>query len=61
MRHSACKVLTCSVLPGLADQLESDLSFSLVLLSFLQHLLVILGFNMKALMLFDKRRFVDPD
>ena len=59
MRHSACKVFTCSLLPGLADQLESDLSVFLVLLSFLQHLLVILGFNMKAVMLFDKQRFVD--
>jgi len=60
VEHSACKVFTCSLLPGLADQLESDLSVFLMSLSFLQHLLMILGLDMKALMLFDKRRIVDP-
>jgi hypothetical protein len=60
VEHSACKVFTCSLLPGLADQLESDLSVFLMSLSLLQHLLMILGLDMKALMLFDKRRIVDP-
>jgi len=48
------------LLPALADLLEGNLSVFFMSLSFLQHLHVILGFVVKALMLFDKRRFVDP-